>query len=63
MSEIYNVSVTVVENILAVSQEEAVSKLARLLDRAGFTTMPDQGYSNAFLAEDGTELSEIGWQS
>ena len=58
--EIYNTKVTVVMNITASGEEDAIARLSAALTKAGFGILEAvDGYAGAFLAEEGTESSPL----
>lgn len=48
---IWNVKIPVVEEIEADSAVKAIRRLAAQLDHAGFNTVTEDGYADAFLSE------------
>jgi hypothetical protein len=59
MSQVYNTKVPVVMNLIAEDGPSAVRRLSAALEKAGFPTMTEQGYADAFEAEEGTEPTDL----
>jgi hypothetical protein len=55
---VYNTGVSVVANLEAASEAEAIAKLRTALRRAGFDAYGSSG-DGAFEAEEGTELTPL----
>ncbi|MCM2430945.1 hypothetical protein [Streptomyces sp. RKAG337] len=56
---IWNARLSVIANIEAGSEDEALAILATALKRAGFQTYGLDGAADAFAAEEGTAATEL----
>lgn len=54
--QLYNVTVRAVDLVYATSEEDAIGKVTRLLNRAGVEVLPDG--RDAFVSE---PVPEMGW--